>query len=180
MQMLSRHPVTKVHVIVQVVALTLVFILDLSVPQGVGIAMLYATLVLLAGWWMDRRVMLMVAGGSSVLVTLPLFISHGNTTGSVLVINHFLAMATIWITCAMVLVHKQREEKVERFTGLLPMCSLCKKVRDDKGLWSQVEQYFEEHHADLQFTHGLCPACSKQLYPELFPKLSQQHPEVYK
>jgi len=178
--MLPSHSVSKIHVIVQVVALASVFILDLSAPHGVGIAMLYATLVLLAGWWMDRRAMLMVAGGSTVLVMLPLIISHRDTIGGVLVMNHFLAMATIWVTCAMVLVHKQREEKVKRLTGLLPMCSLCKKVRDDKGLWSQVEQYFEEHHADLQFTHGLCPACSKQLYPELFPKLSQQHPEVYK
>ena len=178
--MLPSHSVSKVHVIVQVVALTVVFTLDLAVPPGVGIAMLYAMLVLLAGWWMDRRAMLMVAGGSTVLVMLPLIISHRDTIGGVLVMNHFLAMATIWVTCAMVLVHKQREEKVKRLTGLLPMCSLCKKVRDDKGLWSQVEQYFEEHHADLQFTHGLCPACSKQLYPELFPKLSQQHPEVYK
>jgi len=178
--MLPSHPVSRVHVIVQGMALALVFILDLSVPHGVGIAMFYATLVLLAGWWMDRRWMLVVAGASTILVMLPLLISHGDTTDSIPVMNHFLAMATIWITCAMVLVHKQREEKVKRLTGLLPMCSLCKKVRDDKGLWSQVEQYFEEHHADLQFTHGLCPVCSKQLYPELFPKLSERHPEVYK
>ena len=178
--MLPSHPASKLHVIVQVVALASVFILDLSAPHGVGIAMLYATLVLLAGWWMDRRALFMVAGVSTILVLLPLLISDAGVTGTVLVMNHFLAMATIWITCAMVLVHKQREEKVKRLTGLLPMCSFCKKVRDDKGLWSQVEQYFEEHHADLQFTHGLCPACSKQLYPELFPKLSERHPEVYK
>src|SRR5574341_714372 len=86
----------------------------------------------------------------------------------------------IWVTAALMLLHKQREEKIRHLTGLLPMCALCKKIRDDQGLWSQVEQYFEEHYADLQFTHGLCPACSRQLYPGLFPRLSEKHPEAYK
>ena len=57
--------------------------------------------------------------------------------------------------------------RVKTLTGLLPICSACKKVRDDKGYWSQVETYVEEH-SNAHFTHGLCPDCALRLYPELF------------
>jgi hypothetical protein len=49
---------------------------------------------------------------------------------------------------------------------LLPICSSCKKIRNEQGYWSQVETYFKEH-AGLQFTHSICPECFKLLYPGL-------------
>jgi len=47
--------------------------------------------------------------------------------------------------------------------GLLPMCSQCKKIRDDKGFWEQVDSYLEDH-SQLIFTHGICPDCLDSLY----------------
>lgn len=47
--------------------------------------------------------------------------------------------------------------------SLLPICATCKKIRDDKGYWSQMESYFEEH-SDTSFSHGICPECSDKLY----------------
>lgn len=49
--------------------------------------------------------------------------------------------------------------------GLLPICSHCKKIRDDKGYWKQVEVYIREH-TEAEFSHGLCPDCVRKLYPE--------------
>jgi two-component system cell cycle sensor histidine kinase/response regulator CckA len=49
--------------------------------------------------------------------------------------------------------------------SLLPICASCKKIRDDKGYWQQVEVYFHKH-SGMDFTHGLCPECSDRLYPE--------------
>jgi hypothetical protein len=49
---------------------------------------------------------------------------------------------------------------------LLPICSGCKKIRDDKGYWSQVEKYIQKH-SEATFTHSLCPDCLKKLYPDL-------------
>ncbi len=49
-------------------------------------------------------------------------------------------------------------EKVRTLRGLLPICAWCKKIRDDKGYWEQVETYIE-HHSDALFTHGICPEC---------------------
>jgi len=156
------------------------FVMDLWAPSGVAVAMLYPTVVLLAGWLPHRRPILLASGACTVFVFAGLLLSRPETAGLVLITNHLLALIALWVTAGLMLLRKQHEEKVRHLTGLLPMCSLCKKIRDNRGLWSRVEQYFEEHHAHLQFTHGLCPACSKQLYPGLFPRLSEQHPEAYK
>lgn len=54
---------------------------------------------------------------------------------------------------------------VKTLSGLVPICSSCKKIRDDRGFWIQVEQYLT-YHTGIQFTHGICPDCLKQFYPE--------------
>lgn len=55
--------------------------------------------------------------------------------------------------------------EVKTLSGLLPICSYCKKVRDDKGYWKQIESYISEH-SELLFTHGLCPECLTNHYPQ--------------
>lgn len=50
-------------------------------------------------------------------------------------------------------------------SGLLPICSFCKKIRDDRGLWTQIESFLTAN-CDLYFTHGLCPECLDKHYPE--------------
>src|SRR2546430_2606326 len=63
--------------------------------------------------------------------------------------------------------------RVKLLHGLLPICSYCKKVRDDRNYWQQVEGYIEEH-SEAQFTHGICPDCrAKYVDPEL-ERLRQQ------
>jgi len=56
--------------------------------------------------------------------------------------------------------------KVRQLSGLLPICASCKKIRDDRGYWNQLEQYFTEH-SDVGFSHGICPDCIPKLYPEV-------------
>ena len=53
--------------------------------------------------------------------------------------------------------------KVKILSGLLPICSSCKKIRDDKGYWNQLECYIQTH-SDAQFSHGFCPECLDKLY----------------
>lgn len=54
---------------------------------------------------------------------------------------------------------------VKMLKGLLPICGRCKKIRDDKGYWSRIEEYLETH-SDLLFSHGICPECMEALYGE--------------
>ncbi len=56
--------------------------------------------------------------------------------------------------------------RVKQLSGLLPICSSCKKIRDDKGYWKAIEKYISEH-SEAEFTHGICPDCLRELYPDL-------------
>ena len=64
---------------------------------------------------------------------------------------------------------KKALTEVRRLSGLLPICSFCKKIRDDKGYWSQLESYISEH-SDAQFSHGLCPECLKEHYSDFIKR----------
>jgi len=55
--------------------------------------------------------------------------------------------------------------QVKQLSGFLPICASCKKIRDDKGYWNQIESYLKEH-SKAQFTHGICPECEKKLYSD--------------
>ncbi len=56
--------------------------------------------------------------------------------------------------------------QIKTLSGLIPICAACKKVRDDKGYWSQVEEYIHAH-SSAEFTHSICPECMEKLYPEI-------------
>ncbi len=59
-------------------------------------------------------------------------------------------------------------KEIKTLQGILPICSSCKKIRDDKGYWSQIEAYFRVH-TDVGFTHSICPECAARLYPHCNP-----------
>ncbi len=54
-------------------------------------------------------------------------------------------------------------DSIKTLKGLLPICSKCKKIRDDKGYWNQIETYIETY-SDALFSHGLCPICVEEMY----------------
>jgi hypothetical protein len=55
---------------------------------------------------------------------------------------------------------------VQTLSGLLPICSSCKKIRDDRGYWTHVESYIRDH-TEADFSHGLCPECARKFFPDL-------------
>ncbi|MFH0990051.1 MAG: PAS domain S-box protein [bacterium] len=63
-------------------------------------------------------------------------------------------------------------DNIRTLQGLLPICSTCKKIRDDQGFWNQVEGYISKH-TEVTFTHGICPECAKKLYGDLYEKASK-------
>jgi PleD family two-component response regulator len=64
---------------------------------------------------------------------------------------------------------KDALSKVKTLSGLLPICSNCKKVRDDQGYWNQIEVYVGQH-SEASFSHGVCPECTELLYPQMSRK----------
>ena len=61
---------------------------------------------------------------------------------------------------------EEASRNIKILSGLIPICASCKKIRDDEGYWHQIEQYINEH-SDAVFSHGLCPACAKKMYPDM-------------
>ncbi len=54
---------------------------------------------------------------------------------------------------------QQAFRKIKVLEGVLPICSYCKKIKDDEGDWLQIEQYID-HHSEAEFSHGVCPTCT--------------------
>jgi hypothetical protein len=118
-----------------------------------------------------------VGSRSEVTVTF-----KGVTRYSDLVVEPFRdARGTLLgVTCCAIdttpwkyLIAKQNEalDQVQLLSGLLPTCAACKKIHDDEGNWHQMESYISQH-SQAKFTHGMCPACGKQYYGELWPQTS--------
>jgi PAS domain S-box-containing protein len=57
--------------------------------------------------------------------------------------------------------------EIKELRGFIPICANCKKIRDDDGFWSQVEEYIQDR-TDAKFSHSICPDCAKKLYPDFY------------
>ena len=65
----------------------------------------------------------------------------------------------------LILELKKAMSKIKMLSGLLPICASCKRIRDKKGNWHQLEIYIRDH-SKAEFTHGICPECAAKLYPD--------------
>ncbi len=70
---------------------------------------------------------------------------------------------------ALVVIYSTRKvfERMRYLEGFLRLCSNCKKVADEEGQWQEIEQFIQKR-SEARFSHGICPSCAKQLYPEVF------------
>jgi methyl-accepting chemotaxis protein len=76
----------------------------------------------------------------------------------------------------LILELQEAIKKVKTLSGLLPLCSSCKKIRDDKGYWNQIDAYISEH-SDAEISHSLCPECAKKLYPDIWERMRKSNRE---
>jgi hypothetical protein len=65
------------------------------------------------------------------------------------------------------------QKRIETLRGIVPICSFCKQIRDDKGYWNKVEAYVAEH-TEAQFSHSICPSCLEEHYPEGFKAMKKK------
>ncbi len=67
-------------------------------------------------------------------------------------------------------LRRKRDEELANLRGLLPICSHCKRIRNDEGYWTQIEIYVSEH-SQTDFSHGCCPDCLKREFPETWARM---------
>ncbi len=159
----------------------LIMAADLAVPLGVAMGVPYVAVVLLSLWSPRKKFTLLITTAASLFTIAAFFLKPAVAELWKAVANRGLALFAIWATAGLGLQRKsaeerreqavhQREEALEHIRilrGLLPICAGCKKIRDDRGYWTQIESYISTH-SEAEFTHGLCPECASRLYPGYF------------
>jgi hypothetical protein len=68
------------------------------------------------------------------------------------------------------------QKRIETLRGIVPICSYCKQIRDDKGYWNKVEEYVARH-TEAKFSHSICPACMAEHFPREYKAIQQKKGE---
>jgi hypothetical protein len=148
-----------------------VFIVDLLIPKGFADGLLYVAPVAWIALWSTRHeasLVVLVAASCTVCAVVGFFLSPPGLPW-LGVANLGITIFIVWLTVVLSLTRKRVEEEVKALRGLLPICSYCKKIRDDKGYWKQIEVYIAAN-SQADFSHGLCPECGIEHYPDIFPQ----------
>jgi hypothetical protein len=92
--------------------------------------------------------------------SLSMAVFNAPITVLALILYAYLVDRTAWQTRAL-------EKKIRVLEGILPICASCKRIRNEKNEYEQIEKYITKH-SEASFSHGICPECAKRLYPEYF------------
>jgi PAS domain S-box-containing protein len=99
-----------------------------------------------------------------VVTATPYFDIDDNPTGIIETFQDITSRRLLEKEMEALIVNLRRAmDKVKTLSGFLPICASCKKIRDDKGYWNQIESYIKEH-SEAEFSHSICPDCAKKLY----------------
>ena len=147
-----------------------IFILDSLIPLGVAGGVPYILVVLVSLWSPRKKLPIYVAIGGSILTVIGFYSSPAGGELWKVIFNRSLALFAIWTTAILSVQRKTIYDEKEKalldlkiLSGLLPICASCKKIRDDKGYWNQIELYIRDR-SEAEFSHGICPPCAKKLY----------------
>lgn len=178
--MVSRNVKKSIRLILVACLSMFILYLDHITGPRIQFPILHVFPVVLASLWggmiwgLGYSFVLPVARFTLLLVdsTARLDIMAFNTSLFILVLG-LIAYLTPFVTHA-----KELTEEVDRYRRLLPICGFCKRIRTEKQSWIQLEQYLYAH-ADLDFSHGVCPECAERHYgveasgavgPDTFPE----------
>jgi hypothetical protein len=164
---LRSHPL----LILLNVGLTLaIFSLDLLVATDFAIGMLYVAPVAWMALWSSKHdtPLMVTTAVSCTLLTIVGFLLHPSGIVWIGFVNRLIAGFMIWLTAVLSITRKRAEEETKVLRGLLPICSYCKKIRNDDGYWERMEIYITANSL-AHFSHGICPGCGEEHFPTLFP-----------
>jgi hypothetical protein len=164
-----------VHIAAAYLLVVAVFGFDLVVPLGAGLSFFYLVPVVFLALWSSPKqslAVLRIAAFSSILVGAGFVLSPPGDFWHA-VGNRAYALLVIGATVMLSVARKRAEEDVKVLHGLLPICCYCKRIRDDKGYWQQVERYIAER-SEADFSHGMCPECGPKHFPDVYAQKATQ------
>jgi len=143
--------------------------LDVLVPLGTEVSLLYLIPLGFVAMWSSPKQsthVLVIAAVCAVLTWVGFFLTPPHAVWSA-VANRLLAVTVIGFTVMLSVLRKRAEDDLQVLHGLLPICSYCKKIRDDRGSWEQIERYITDR-SQADFSHGMCPDCEEKHFPDIF------------
>ena len=153
-----------------------IFTMDLLIPLGVAAGVPYIIVVLISLRSPNKKLPIIVAISVSILTITGFYLSPSGGELWKVLLNRAVALLAVWSTAILIvqraafhLEQNKAQEELKILTGLLPICASCKKIRDEKGSWNQMESYIRDH-SEAEFSHGVCPDCSTALYGDFLGK----------
>ena len=140
-----------------------VLVLDTMLTLGLA-GMLYVALVMISLWSPKRTFTLTVAGACTALILFDYHHASVESETALALANRALAFLAIWATAVLSLLRTRDQEDIKILQSLLPLCATCKKIRDGRGVWHQLEQYLKEN-SQMEFSRSMCPECRKRWVP---------------
>lgn len=160
--------------IVWILMSVLILWIDYGISPFFEFPFLFLVPVLFASWYNGKE------WGLTLSVFLPLVRLYFNTVWNVpwTVLFSVLNATTRMGVLALIVVlagrvaqqQRKLQEEVHTLEGLLPICSYCKKIKDENGNWNIMEKYISER-SEAAFSHGICPDCLEERYPEIAAKM---------
>ena len=124
------------------------------------------TLLLVGPLWGSLASLILV-GVSALLLVAPFNALMMTSYTPEFLVRFFISYLIVYLLAFIYELQKSRASKrLKLLSGLLPICANCKKIRDARGDWNQVEAYIQKH-SDTEFSHSICPECAQELYPDL-------------
>jgi hypothetical protein len=155
--------------------------LDAATPLGLAVWLFQVVLMWITTLWASRQQILAVAFLCSASIVLAFCLStKAESEYWIGIMNVLSGVSAAWAIAHNSIRHLAAEEarrkaaeqvdrseaQIKVLTGLLPICSACKKIRNETGDWEQLESYITDR-SHAQFSHSLCPPCIARLYPDL-------------
>ncbi|MDH5475636.1 MAG: hypothetical protein OEX22_08110 [Cyclobacteriaceae bacterium] len=142
-----------------------IFSIDIMLPRGVAIGVPYVIVVLISIRLKNSKAIYIITIICTLLTLLGYYYSPNEGKLWKVLINRFLAILVIWSSAFLSVKIDDAQKEIKVLEGLLPICATCKKIKDEQGNWSQIEHYVNDH-SEVQFSHGMCPSCLHELYPD--------------
>ena len=177
---LAKKPIPFLWTIALLLNL-IIGVIDYLTGYEIGMEVFYLMPIGLLSWLVSRSAgitmsvistaTLMTANYLAGKVIANYFIYSWNIfvhVGFFLIVAYLISMEKIISDNNKILIDKLQKaiDEIKTLSGLLPMCSACKKIRDDDGYWKQIEHYISEY-TDARFSHSICPDCEKRMYADL-------------
>lgn len=171
--------------IVNIVILLVLGIVDYVTGYEIGISLFYLIPISFAVWFSGRTQGFIVSSLSVLTIAAADFMAGKEYphffVGVWNLLMHFGFFTFFVVVLSIVkadlderkrLLEELRKalNEVKQLSGFLPICASCKRIRDDNGYWNQIELYISSH-SEAQFSHGICPECVKEMYPEEYESI---------